>query len=79
MSNLQARSRCSRLLRRYACIDEYCRLAERGYGGLIIVAESHLDVAGRCWHVGDVLAEENGRPKFTLRHSTPQVTMSPYG
>jgi hypothetical protein len=55
-------SMLSRLLRQYVCIDKYCRLAECGYDGLVIGAENHLDVAGRCWHVGDVLAEENGRP-----------------
>ena len=55
------------------------RLAERGYDSLVIGAVSHLDVTGRCWHVGDVLAEEDGRPKFTLSHSTPHVTMSRRG
>lgn len=79
MSNLQARSRCSRLLRHYVCIDEYSRLAECGYEGLVIGAESHLDVAGKCLYVADVLAEENRRPKFTLSHSTPHVTMNRCG
>jgi hypothetical protein len=73
MSILQTRSRCSRLMRHYALSDENCRLAERGYDGLVIGAESHLDVAGRRWYVGDVLAKENGRHKFTLSLSTPHV------
>lgn len=37
------------------------RLAERDYVGRVTRVETHLDVAGECWHVVHAQAEEKGR------------------